>query len=327
MIYTFDALRRQVLRELDEEADAPTTRVLASDYLNQAHQMRALSYSKFFLLHPKEHFIHTLRGLQRYTINPLAANILYLRNDTAEVLMREIPNRGLSTGSFDWAREDGSASEFMFWGHSQVKAQPRVPGLLTVQSSNDADDGTLFQVAVKGTNLEGDVHIEIFTLEGLKPITGWYPFEEIISVTKSGEFNGTLTITADQGATTIVSLSPVEMGKQYRQIFLVQKPDREETLSYRFFRKPLILINDYDVPELPSPYSQLLVWDALMLFAGYNTDIRPETTQAWARQQEHWAEALDQYLKDSTTLGAEPLFIQDKESTWNDTLPTFAGGS
>jgi len=332
MIYTLDALRRQVLRELDEEGDAPTTLVLATDYLNQAHQMRALSYSKFFLLHPKAALIQTIPGVQRYTLNPLVANILYLRNDSEELLMREIPNRGLSTGSFDWAKEDGSASEFMFWGHTQVKNQPLTPGVLTVVSSNDGDrpasgQPPTTQVAVKGTNTEGDVFIEIFTLEGTFPVMGNYPFEEIISVTKSGEFKGTLTITADGGATQILSLSPAEMGKQYRQIFLVQKPQIAETLSYRFFRKPLILINDYDVPELPSPYSQLLVWDALMLFAGYNTDIRPETTAAWGRQQEHWETALDQYLKDSTTLGAEPLFVQDKESTWNDSIPTFAGGS
>jgi len=323
MIYTFDALRRQILRELDEEDDAPTTKVLASDYLNQVHQMRALSYSKFFLIHPKPYFIKTIPGIQRYTLNPLVANILYLRNDTEEILMREIPNRGLSTGTFDWASEDGSATEFMFWGHSQVKAQPLTPGVLTVFSSNNSDFGTAYQVAVKGTNTDGDVHVEIFTLEGQAPIKGWYPFEEVISVTKSGEFNGTLQITADLGATTLLTLSPIEMGKQYRQIFLVQKPEISETLSYRFFRKPLILINDYDVPELPAPYSQLLVWDALMLFAGYNTDIRTETVQAWARQQAHWEEALEQYLRDSTVLGAEPLFVQDKESTWNDNMPTF----
>lgn len=323
MIYTFDALRRQVLRELDEEGDAPTTKTLASDYLNQAHQMRALSYSKFFLLHPKPQFIQTQSGVQRYALNPLVANILYLRNDTEEVLMREIPNRGLSTGTFDWAKEDGTAREFMFWGHSQVKAQPQIPGVLTVRSSNNSDFGPTYQVAVKGTNVEGDVFVEIFTLEGQVPITGHYPFEEVISITKSGEFNGTLQITADLGATTLLTLSPIEMGKQYRQIHLVQIPTAPEVLSYRFFRKPLILINDYDVPELPSPYSQLLVWDALMLFAGYNTDIRMETVQAWGRQQEHWEAALEQYLKDSTTLGAEPLFVQDKESTWNDNMPLF----
>jgi hypothetical protein len=329
MIYTFDALRRQVLRELDEEEDAPSTKVLATDYLNQAHQMRALSYSKFFLLHPKAIYLTTIPGVQRYTLNPLVANILYLRNDTEEILMREIPNRGLSTGSFDWAKEDGTATEFMFWGHSQVKNQPRVPGLLTVRSDNTADGGviggtdTTHQVAVKGTNVDGDVFIEIFTLEGTTPIIGHYEFEEVISITKSGEFAGTLTITADEGETTLLTLSPVEMGKQYRQIFLVQIPRVPEVLSYRFFRKPLILINDFDVPELPSPYSQLLVWDALMLFAGYNTDIRPETVAAWRRQQEHWEIALDQYLKDSTTLGAEALFVQDKESTWNDNMPTF----
>lgn len=325
MIYTFDALRRQILRELDEEDDAPTTAILAGDYLNQVHQMRALSYSKYFLLHPKAIEIKTIPGVQRYTLNPLVANILYLRNDSSEQLVREIPNRGLSTGTFDWAKQTGQAQEFMFWGHSQVKSQPRVPGPLTVQSSNAADFGPTFQVAVKGMDAEGDVFVEIFTLEGMTPILGTKDFEEVISVTKSGEFAGMLSIFADTLQTEVLKLGPAEMGKQYRQIFLVQNPDVPETLSYRFFRKPLILINDYDVPELPSPYSQLLVWDALLLFAGYNTDIRQETRASWEAQKTHWEEALEQYLRDSTVLGAEPLFVQDKESTWNDQIPTFAG--
>lgn len=325
MIYTYDALRRQVLRELDEEDDAPTTEVLAGDYINQAHQMRALRYAQYFLLHPKEVTFETVPGQRRYTLNPMVSTILYLHNDTTKLLVREVPNRGLATGEFDWKESTGSASEYMFWGHSQVKTQPTEASVVWVTSSSTSDTGSSYQVVVKGILASGDVVAELLTLSGTTPVAGTEEFEEILSVTKSGEFNGTLTVTANAGATSVVSLSPLEMGKQYRQIYLVQEPEVAETLSYRFYRKPLVLINDYDIPEIPSPYSQILVWDALILFAGYNTDIRPETVAAWRQQRDQWEEALEQYLKDSNTLGAQPLFVQNKEGDWAGEWPTFGG--
>ncbi len=321
MIYTFDALRRQVLRQLDEENDAPTTAQLAGDYLNQAHQMRVLANAGYFLLHPKEVTFQTTPGVRGYTLHPMVNTILYLRNDSEGILMRELPNRGLSTGAFDWKAEEGSASEFLFWGHSQVAAQPPTPGLVNAVSSSGSDTGGNYEVVVKGMTASGDIVAEKLVLTGTAPVYGSYAFDQILTVTKNGEFNGILTVTV--GTTQILVLNPLEMGKQYRQIYLVQNPVTPETLSYRFYRKPLIMINDYDVPEIPAPYSQLLVWDALLLFAGYNTDIRQESVLSWRQQQEQWAQAFEQYLRDVSTVGSQPLFVQDKEGAWNSTMPSF----
>lgn len=323
MLYTFDALRREVLRNLDEEDDAATTEALAGDFLNQAHQVRAIKYANYFLLYPRALTLTTEVGVQRYTLSPLVDRLLYLRNDTENILLREIPNRGLSTGEFDWASEEGSASEFMFWGHSPVAAQPSSASVLTLVSSSTSDTSATASVVVKGFTSGGDIAAEEFLLDGTTPVVGTTSFVEVLSVVKSGEFAGTLTMTSNSGAVTLLSLGAYEMGKQYRQIYLVQNPDRAETLSYRFYRKPLILINDFDIPDLPSPYSQLLVWDALLLFGGYNTDIRSETLSMWRDQRDQWEGALESYLRDVSTLGSQPLFVQNREGDFSSPWPSF----
>jgi hypothetical protein len=326
MLYTFDALRREVLRNLDEEDDSATTEQLAGDFLNQAHQVRAIKYANHFLLYPRALTLITQVGVQRYTLSPLVDRLLYLRNDSQATLMREIPNRGLSSGEFDWAAETGSASEFMFWGHSPVAAQPSSASVLVMISSSTSDTSGTASVVVKGVTSSGDIVAEEFSMNGTTAVTGTTEFVEILSIVKSGEFAGTLTIVSNGGDVTILTLGAFEMGKQYRQIYLVQSPDTPETLSYRFYRKPLILINDFDVPDLPSPYSQLLVWDALLLFGGYNTDIRSETLSMWRDQRDQWEEALESYLRDVSTLGAQPLFVQNREGDFSSDWPTFGAG-
>lgn len=325
MIHTFDGLRREILRNLDEEDDASTTEQLAGDFLNQAHQVRALEYGNYFLLFPREETITTTIGMQRYALNPLVDRLLYLRNSTEDILLREIPNRGLSTGEFNWASEEGSASEFMFWGHSAVKANPLSSGVISVVSDSSSDTGSAYKITLQGVTSDGDIASEVITLNGTTPVAGSTSFVEILTVTKTATFNGTITLSADSGATTILVLGPSEMGKQYRQIYLIQSPTTSEILKYRFFRKPLRMVGDFDVPDLPSPYSEILVWDSLLLFAGYNTDIRETTIAMWRDQRAKWEKALEEYLRDVQTLGAQPLFVQNREGDFSGHWPVFGG--
>jgi hypothetical protein len=323
MVYTFDALRRQVLRQLDEEDDSSTTQQLASDYLNQAHEVRALEFAQFFLLYPQKVTFSTIPGQGRYTLNPLVSTLLYLRNDSEDLLLREVANRGLSTGDHNWENEEGSAEGFMFWGHSPVAAFPSSASVVTAVSTSASDTGAAYKVHIQGIKSDGDIAEESLTFNGTTPVIGTIPFVEILRVTKTQEFNGTLTLTSNSGGVTLLTLGATEFGKQYRQIQLVQTPSESQTLSYRFFRKPIRLEEDYDIPEIPSPYSQLLVWDACMLFGGYNTDIRPETIARWRDQQQKWEKALEQYLKDVSTLGAQALFVQNREGDFSGDWPQF----
>jgi hypothetical protein len=152
---------------------------------------------------------------------------------------------------------------------------------------------------VKGV-VSGAYVEESLTPNGTTPVTSTASFEKLIAVTKAAAWVGTLTL-ATTGGTTLLELGPTEYGRQYPQFELLSLPDRTETLNYRFYRQPLELVADNDIPEIPAPHSKILVWDALLQFAAYNSDADPKAVAVWHDNQKI-AEAIlmETYLEGQT---------------------------
>lgn len=47
------------------------------------------------------------------------------------------------------------------------------------------------------------------------------------------------------------------------RVQLYQIPDSQKNYYYRYFRKPVPLVNDYDLPDMPSQWRRILVWGGL----------------------------------------------------------------
>lgn len=309
MIYTFDTLRRQILRQLDEEDDTATSKTLASDYLNQAHQLWCSDpRMKSFLLLP-EFEISVVTDKTLYGLPPMTDKLLYLRDPTSKRPLREIPSRSLIDQEH-WPHPDHVDQDgYVLWGHWPVKRQPAAASVVTVVSDNSADTA---QVLVKGLTSDGDLVADLLTLTGTTPVNGSVSFTQILAVTKEASASGNITVSDATG--TLVQLQPLEFGRQYRVVELIKTPAEARTLKGRAFRKPIILINDYDVPDIPAPYSQGLVWEALLMFSGYNTDIG-RTTQ-WERLRDEWKAAFDRHLWEGDTLGASGTYIHSGDPVW-----------
>jgi hypothetical protein len=168
---------------------------------------------------------------------------------------------------------------------------------------------TTYAVVVKGETSTGVIAAEVVVLTGQTPVTTTNTYSKVLAITKSGDFNGTLTITV--GSTEILSLLPWEMGRQYRIIHLYGNITGNKTITYRFYRQPLWLLNDYDIPNIPSPYSQVLVWDTLILLAGgYLSDVSPQQIEMWNNQKNAWDLSLMSYDMEGQTLQAFPQFVR-----------------
>jgi hypothetical protein len=86
-----------------------------------------------------------------------------------------------------------------------------------------------------------------------------------------------------------------------------------EVIEYRFYRQPRILVNDYDIPLIPAPHSQILVYDTLIMMSAYLTDSGPQTLKIWEERAAQEQMALYQaYATEGQTLGASPQYIH-----WN----------
>lgn len=320
MIHTFDYLVQQVMAQTDERGDTDSTVTLVKEYVNAAHQLRCAEMAEHFLI--MSGLLTTAAGVLDYSLHQMFDKPIYFWNRNTMEYLTETPSRSVEDEG--WNLTDsvgplvtGSAKDFCFWGHTAVKNQPTSASVITVVSSNNADIGSAYQVAVKGIDSTEALVVDLITPNGTTPVAGAISFTEILAITKAGPTSGTLSFTSNSGAVTNVALTPNELGRQYRRIHLLESPTSAETIEYRFYRKPLYLVNAYDVPDIPYPYSQILVYDALLNFGAYNTDLDIGTRIGiWRQQQQQWEAALRNAYKNSQTLGARSRYTRTVGSNW-----------
>lgn len=312
MIHTFDSIIQEVMRQTDEAGTTGTTQTLIQEYVRSAHDRRCVEFREHFMR--MEATLSTVVGQREYTLSPLFDKPILFFNNTTKTPLVETPPRNQEDERIDLSSTpQGTASQFYFSGYGPVKNQPTASSVITAVSDNGADIGSNFQVAIKGVNVSGDITVDVLTLNGTTPVVGTHTFEAggVLSVTKSGATSGTVTLTSNSGSVTLLTLTPNELGKQYRKFKLLATPTEVETILYRFYRKPIYLVNNYDVPDIPYPYSHILVYDALLMFATYNTDMQSEARiLMWQQQQQHWENALRGFTKEGQTVGGRSRTVR-----------------
>lgn len=301
LIQTFGDLYGQVLAWLDESDNTDTTLTLVKQAINQAHQLRLESYRWPFMLWPTvEQLAVSPAGGTIYSLHPLASKLEYLYDVTHQRYLNEVPTRQLPTATTPTTATlppDG----FRLTGVSHVAAQPATASTLSLVSSNAGDTTASKAWTIKGV-VSGAYVEESLTPNGLTPVVSSNAFEKVLAVTKGAAWSGTGTLTA--GAVTILTLTANEFARQYPQIELLTTLDAAATLQYRFHRTPIALSAANDIPDIPAPYAQVLVWDTLIQMGGYNSDADPKDLAIWRDNQEKWERALDQHFLEGQTLEA-----------------------
>lgn len=314
MVFTFRTIVEQVMAQIDERTDTDTTLALVKEYVNSANALRAVEMAEHFLI--ENSTLTTVSGQQDYTLTLFFDKPIYFYNNTVKSYLTEIPNRTLEPEWYYLTEQQGTAQDFLYWGMWPVRQQPTTPGVISLVSDNAADVGASYQVAIKGEDVNGELVIDILPPSGLSVVTGSVTFARILDITKTGATNGNLTFTS--GAQTLLTLSPSNLGNQYRVIHFLASPTSPQVIQYRYYRKPVYMINDYDKPDIPYPYSQVLVFDALLMLAGYNTDTAEKSIAMWQINQQRWADALRNAYRDSQTGGARSKYVRGISSWWVD---------
>lgn len=314
MVHTFSYLYKQVMAQIDERGDVGTTRDLAREYVNIANAMRAVEFGEFFLVLDSQ--FPTVVGQEDYALNELFDKPIYFLNTNTKQYLIEVPNRTIEPEQYNLLTGQGSAEEFAYWGTWPVTQQPPLVTGSRIRATTDNVDA--IDVIVTGLDITGNMITEAIDITAGSG-NGAAFFSRILSVRKSGPAVGTITVLllTVPGNPVILSLAPGEDGKQFRVIHVFQAPTSVETISYRFFRKPLLMVNENDVPDIPYPYSQLLVFDALLLLAAYNTDTMEKSIAMWSMQRDRWEESLRDAYKNSQTLGARSQYVRGIQRSWN----------
>jgi hypothetical protein len=302
---TLATLRNQVLYWLDEANNTGTTKRNVEYALNQAHYQRCLQFPWKFML--MDSTLTLTAGKQTYSLHQEFERPLYFFNRTTGDYLREMPMRSLQPSGVDWNR-DTTGDSFVLWGRAPVENQPAAASVITIVSSSASDTGSTKAIIVRGETADG-IRSETITPNGDTPVAGLIEFTRILQVTKSSTWAGTLSITADSGATEVLTLFPSELGRSYQQFKTLWIPQSADVIEYRFTRKPSPLTNDNDIPDIPHPHTQILVWDALKLLLGYDAQLDGARARLIEENQQRAEAALREAELDGQSIGAVPRRI------------------
>lgn len=283
---TLKQIRDEVLSWMDEADNAETTATNVNAAINRAHELRVTSAPWSFMLYPGEATVAMSSSSRVYGLHSQYHRMLWMWNTTRNCPMREVPFRqvsqlGLSVDGSQTALNYG-VSEFSLIGRSPVQIQPSGQIVATSTASETAG------LIIAGETTTGYQSETLsFTAESTKTTSA--SFTGVTKVTKTGTWNGVLTLT--EGSKTLVSIGATEYGKSYPQIMLYATPGTEN-IVYRFYRIPVTLAEDHDVPDIPFPHDGILTFDTLLMMTGYHARVSPVAIAEWKRLQTEYLENL-----------------------------------
>lgn len=308
-ILTFKHLTDQVLNYLDQAGDTGTTRDVVQDTIRRVHNSRLTERKWNFMLWDSIQSIATVAGHKTYALHQEFFRPFYFYNNSTKRTMEQRTVANLlppsddpvdyDTGfGEDWVNATGSANRYLLSGLSPVQNQPTAASVLEVAGE------AAKTVTVKGVTSDDDVTSETITVG----TPGAVEFSKILQVIKGDGWTQTMTLTSDSGATTNLKLRSNEYGRQYRLLELLTAPTGVETLYYRFYRRPTYLGSDNTIPDIPAPFSEVLVYDALLLIGNYNRDLDSKAIALWNSEQFRLEQGLLEYDEGPDAIGAAPTY-------------------
>jgi len=310
IVNTLKDVRDQVLSALDEAGNTGNLKTNINYAINSAQQARLSGRKWPFLRWSSPQTINTVASTRLYALHPELGMLEYLYNVTRKAYMVEVPERNIENLGV-WNR-DYDHRYFRLGEIWQVNAQPSAASAISVVSTSASD--TTQTLTVRG-DVSGNLMNETITLTGTSTATGSRSFSKILGLTLSAVGAGDISVKA--GAATLVTIPIGELGRAYKTIELITLPTAAEELEYMFYRQPRVLSADNDMIEIPNPHGGLLVWDTLLLMAGYVTDLSKASLEVWRNMQQRAESAFEQEWLNPQTRGAQPRYVRNL-----DTLPS-----
>jgi hypothetical protein len=304
---TFLDIQNDTLRRTGDEGDADKMRQLVKDSINTVHRQVLTERRYQFMLWPKVETLTIEAQRKSYSLHPQFGQLWYGQNETTGDFLEEIPSGEiLNTGDNIITGENENPYRFLLTSLQNVQRQPSTAGVLTVTTTGGTESSSN-KIYLKGIDSSGNYVEETLSSgsawSSLVSSTSWSIVE---AISKYGTFTRTITCTI--GSETILTLLASEYGKQFRQLELIKIPTIGLDFLYRFYRKPLKLVNDYDIPQIPEEYSDILVYGALIDLQGY---ARPEGNEAkeWKDKRDNLVDQMQKQYQQSRSVGARNSYI------------------
>src|SRR5688572_16689658 len=110
------------------------------------------------------------------------------------------------------------------------------------------------------------------------------------------------------GSDVILTLLAAEFGRQYRLLELVKEPTQDIEFKFRFYRKPLKLVYDQDLPQIPEDYDDILVYGALIDMQGFTRPEGPEL-KSWQDRLKNLTNQMQQNYQQTRSTGGRNTYV------------------
>lgn len=312
MADTLGSIRTEVLNWLDETSNTTETYNNVTNAIKRAHTKRCTEAPWSFMLWPQVETFSLVANQRRYPIHNEFYRPLYMFNKATKEYLIETPWRQMESSGVRW-NTDTTGNRYIFSGYSPVATQPTAATNLSIVSTSGSDSGASFGVIIRGISSTSNAIItETINPSGTTPVGSAAQFSLIMSVEKIVAWSGTLTLSGTGG--TFLTLAPSELSRSYPLLETLWLPTTTDSIEYRFYRKPRVLSNASDTPDIPEPFSQILVWDALISMAAYDGDMQPARIGVWKSAQEDLFDEMNHTFLEGSSIAAEPQFIRGLSS-------------
>jgi hypothetical protein len=274
----FKQLVDEVLSWGGMSSDTNRLRQLAKYAVAESHRKRLSSYRWSFMLYPVPQTIAVSAGTDTYPLHDAFLTPQYFRSRTDGRPLRPVPFNKVAEYLPDPAATSGTPRHVTLTGVTKVQYQPTSASVIAGASTAPGDNGKT--VTITGETATG-IQSETIAL----PASTTLAFSTVLDVRKNGAgWAGTLSLTSNGGAITLLKLGPAQYGRQFPLIRSLNVPDSADTWEYNFFRQPKSLADDYDIPDTPEPFASIHVVDALLAM---QDRMRPTAgmVRDWQRQQ------------------------------------------
>lgn len=167
--------------------------------------------------------------------------------------------------------QTGTPYHWHLQGWSYVRAQPTSASVITAVSSSASD--TSQKVRLVG-RVSGEQDTELLTLNGTTDVVGTKSFTQIDGAYKDTATTGRVTVTSNSAAVTVAQFAPASLVDENQPMLLWPVPSGVITMQVRGFRQPRDMINDQDMPDMPSAFHDLVLLRATVI--GQRDLYRPE---------------------------------------------------
>jgi hypothetical protein len=233
----------------------------------------------------------TTASQEDYNLDEEVDRIVLLRQRTSPVKLLYVPDHIFyKMEPNPEGHGSGTPRYYRLWEETGFSTQNTSAEALQVASSS-ASDSSAFRVIVEGRESTNNLIVrESFTLNGTSQVTGTTTFAiaGLLSVSKSAQTTGTITIRGATSLTTFSQIAPEERAPRFKRISLYPIPSSAITMYLEYLERIRLLVNDADVPQMDHKWMPVLREGALSKVWGYkqNETAAAATFQIYQRNLE-----------------------------------------